>query len=82
MTEEKAKSLIGRKVRGFKFEGLNINYDKAMDNYIGKVGVIDCLSNNGNFIVDQISPIVTYNVINNFSGFDEIEIIDQDSKSI
>ena len=35
----------------------------------------------GNFIFDQISPIVTYKIIKNFSGFNEIEIIDQDLKS-
>jgi Ca2+-binding RTX toxin-like protein len=35
----------------------------------------------GNFIFDQISPIVTYKAVNNFSGFDEIEIINQDAKS-
>jgi Ca2+-binding RTX toxin-like protein len=38
-------------------------------------------SRNGNFIFDQISSIITYKTINNFNGFDEIEIIDQDSKS-
>ncbi len=38
-------------------------------------------SRNGNFIFDKISPIVIYKTINNFSGFDEIEIIDQDLKS-
>ena len=38
-------------------------------------------SRNGNFIFDQFVPIVTYKAVNNFSGFDEIEIIDQDLKS-
>lgn len=35
----------------------------------------------GNFIFDQISPILTYKAVNNFSGFDEIEIINQDAKN-
>ena len=36
------KELIGKKIKGFKFEdGTNgINYVVAMDNYIGKIGVI------------------------------------------
>ncbi len=38
-------------------------------------------SRNGNFIFDQIAPIVAYKVNKNFHGFDEIEIIDQDLKS-
>ena len=38
-------------------------------------------SRNGNFIFDQISPILTYKAIKNFNGFDEIDIIDQDAKS-
>lgn len=37
------KDLIGRKVRGFKFEDKKHNglaYNQAMDNYIGKIGKI------------------------------------------
>ncbi len=36
---------------------------------------------NANFILDQISSILTYKTINNFNGFDEIQIIDQDLKN-
>lgn len=36
------KDLIGKKIKGFKFKfnSKNITYDKQMDNYIGKIGVI------------------------------------------
>lgn len=36
------KILIGRKVKGFKFDPLEVNfsYAKDMDNYIGVIGVI------------------------------------------
>lgn len=53
MTEEKAKSLIGRKVRGFKFDDFtdDISYHPSMDEYIGKVGSIIDISLTKNFIV-------------------------------
>lgn len=42
MTEEKAKSLIGRKVRGFKFESETdeVFYTRFMDKLIGEIGKI------------------------------------------
>lgn len=61
MTEEKAKSLIGRKVRGFKFESeRSINYDKDMDDYIGRTGVIDGITKYGNFLVDFTDNFFVY----------------------
>lgn len=38
MTEEKAKSLIGRKVRGFEFE---VGYVYEMNKHINEVGIIE-----------------------------------------
>lgn len=57
MTEEKAKSLIGRKVRGFKFEDNTdgVGYPNKMDWYIDRIGVIDSFFKEGcvqEFFVD------------------------------
>lgn len=40
------KHLIGKTIKGFKFNSKNIAYDKQMDNYIEKIGVISGVGKN------------------------------------
>jgi hypothetical protein len=37
---EDKDSLIGKKMKGFKFSGHTVGYNFAMDNYIGVIGTI------------------------------------------
>jgi len=36
-------NLIGRKIKGFKFENSNIGFSDEMNNFIGSIGKVDCV---------------------------------------
>lgn len=65
---EKPERLIGRKVRGFKFESnQNVGYSKLLDNQIGKVGVIKKIYD------DNTVRVLFEGIINFYYPADQIE---------
>lgn len=78
------KNLIGRKIRGFKFEDdYNIFFDERMNNYIGQVGEIDDIyySNVDVRFEDGQIWVYPFELIEDYLLDEPKELVEEESKS-